>query len=96
MRCATVFHRVHFQRDLHLAHARVAVDQDRHAVALGLLKQQRGTAGFHRAIGKLGDLQDRVHFERDALEFPVLLQRGNEFTQIGVGHNGERLTFYYD
>ena len=44
-------------------------------VALGLLEQQRRAAALHGAVGELGDLQDRVHFEGDALQFAVLLQR---------------------
>ncbi len=91
--------RVHLQRDLHLAHAGEAVDQHRNAIALGLFKQQRGAAGFDRAVGEIRDFQDGVHFKGDALELLVLLQRGDEFTQIGVGHSVTltgRLSFYYD
>ena len=67
--------------------------------AFGLFEQQRGAAGFDRAVGEGGDFQYGVHFEGDALELLVLLQRGDEFTQIGVGHNltlTGRLSFYYD
>ena len=31
----------------------------------------------------------RIHFERNALQLPVLFQRANELAQIGIGHNIE-------
>ena len=86
-------HRIHFERDLHPAHAGEAVDQHRNVVALRLFEQQRRSACFHRAVGELGDLEHRIHFERDALQLSFLFQRANELAQIAVGHRGE---FYYD
>ena len=38
----------------------------------GLFEQQRRTAGLHRAVGELGDLEHRIHFERDALQLALL------------------------
>jgi hypothetical protein len=54
--------------------------------ALGLLKQQRGAAAFHGAVGKLGDFQHRVHFDGDATQLAVLIESLDEFAQIGPGH----------
>ena len=62
------------------------VDQHRDVGALGLLEQQRRAALFHRAVGEFGDLEVRVHFERDALQFAVLFQRADELAQIVIGH----------
>ena len=89
MRPRHLFHRLHFQRDLHLAHGGEGVDQHRDAVALRLLEQQRGAALLHGAVGKFGDFEDRVHFEGNALQFLVLLQRADEVAQIAIGHKYE-------
>ncbi len=40
--------------------------------ALGLFEQQRRAARLHAAVGEFGDLEVRIDFERDALQFPVL------------------------
>jgi hypothetical protein len=39
----------------------------------GIFEQQSRTAGFHAAVGKLGDFEIRVDFKRDALELAGLL-----------------------
>ncbi len=60
-----LLHRLHLERDLHLAHRGEGVDQHRSRVALRLFEQQRGSALFYGAVGELGDLEHRVHFERE-------------------------------
>ena len=56
------------------------------AVALGLFEQQRGAALLDGAVGELGDFEDGVHFEGNALQFAVLFQRANEVAQVAIGH----------
>ena len=41
---------------------------------LGFSKSSAGPPRLHRAVGELGDLQVRVHFERDPLQLAVFLQ----------------------
>ena len=79
-------HRFHFEGDLHLAHGGEGVHQHRDVVARGPLEEQRGAALFHRAIGEFGDLQARVHFEGNALQFVILFQRAYELAQILISH----------
>ena len=62
------------------------VDQHRHVRALRLLEQQRRTAVLHAAVGELGDLQVRIDFKRNALQFAVLFQRADEVAQVVIGH----------
>ena len=38
------------------------------------------------AIGEFGHLKMRVNFKGDALEFAVLFQGADEFSQVGVCH----------
>ena len=81
-----LFHRFHLEGDLHLAHGGEGVHQHRHFVARGTLEEQGRTTLFHRAIGEFGDLEMRIHFERDALQLVILFQRADEFAQILIGH----------
>src|ERR1039457_138684 len=80
------FHRIHFQRDLHLARAREAVDEHRNVAPLRLLEQQRRTSVLHRPVGKLGDLEIRVHFERNSPQLVFLFERGDELAQVAICH----------
>jgi hypothetical protein len=77
---------VDFERELHFPHRRERVDQDRNRGALGLLEEQGGAALLDGAVGKFGDLEDRIHFERNALQLLVLLQGANEIAQIAISH----------
>ena len=55
-------------------------------VALGLFEQQRRAALLHGAVGELGDFENRIHLERDALQFSFFFQRADEVAQIAIGH----------
>ncbi len=82
IRRGNLVHGLHFQRDLHPAHAGESVDQHRNRAAFGLLEQQRRTALLDGAVGEFGDLEIGIDFERNALEFACSLQCGDEVTQI--------------
>ena len=79
-------HRVHFERDLHAPHAGEAVDEDRNLRAFRFFEQQRGAAVLDGAVGELGDLEFRIHFEGDAFQFFVFFEGAYEVAQIVVCH----------
>ena len=60
----------------------------------GFLEQQRGAAGLHGAVGELGDLEVRIHFEGNALQLFVLFEGADEVAQIVVCHVS--MSIYYD
>ena len=73
MRAAISSDRIHFQRDLHPAHAGERVDQHRNGGSLGLLKQQRGTAGLHArsansVISRTGSTSNGMRFSSFLLQ----------------------------
>jgi hypothetical protein len=78
--------RRHFERQFHTTHARIPVDEHRNLVTLGVFEQQCRTARLHRAVGKLGNLEHRIHFHLDPFQLPFFLQSSNEGAQIAVGH----------
>ena len=54
---------------------------------LGFSKSSAGAAVLHAAVGELGDFEDRIDFDRDALQLAMFFERAHEVPQIGVGHN---------
>ena len=78
--------RADFERHLHAAHGGEGVDEHWNGVALGLLEQQGGAAGLHGAVGELGDFEDGIDFEGDALQLAGFFQGAHEVAQIAVGH----------
>ena len=53
----------------------------------GFSNSKRRAAGARHAIGDLRDLEDRIDFRGDALQFAFFFQPGNEFAQIPVRQN---------
>jgi 3-oxoacyl-[acyl-carrier protein] reductase len=92
-----LLNRIDLQRYLHAARRGEGVDQNGNLRALGLLEQQRGAAGLHRAVGELGDFQVRIHLEGNALKLLLFFESLDKGAQIGVGH-WEWVTsaIYYD
>ena len=76
-----------FEREIHAALAAQHVDEQRHARALRIFKQQRRAAGARYAIGDFRDLEDRIDFRGDAPQLAFFFQPRNEFAQIPVRQN---------
>ena len=62
------------------------IAQNRNAVPLGLLEQQRRAAGLEHPIADLGHLQPRGDLDRDALELALLFELREEIAQIVIAH----------
>ena len=79
---------------LHAALGAELVDQQlRAGIAFDVFEQQRRAARtvlaarspLGDAVGDLGDLQDRIGFRLDALQFSRLVERGDPFPQVVIG-----------
>src|SRR5205807_9469440 len=62
------------------------VDRQRQGGALDVLEQQRGPPVPDDARDDLADLQVRVDLGADPPEVALLLQRGEQARQVGIGH----------
>ena len=87
MRSATSSTRSTSSARLHAPLAAQHIDQQGKLGALGPLKQQRRPAGARHALGDLGDLQYRIDFRADALEFSLFFQSRDEFAQVPIGQS---------
>ena len=86
MRARHLVHRVHLERDLHPAHAGEALISTGTVAPFGFSNSSAGPPCLHGAVGELGDLEIRVHFERNALQFAVLRPARDELAQIAICH----------
>ena len=56
----------------------------------GFSNNRAGSAALHCAVGELGDLEVRIDFERNALQFARIVEGANELTQVLVSHGQYR------
>ena len=86
--------RVHIERQPHAAFGAELVNQQLGSgMTFDVFEEQRRPAGtmlaarppFGDPVGDLGDLQDRIGFRLDALQFSRFVQRGDPFSQVVVG-----------
>ena len=84
--------RIDFQRQMNAPLAAQRIDEQRNSRAFGVLEKQRRAAGARHALRDLGDLQHRIDFRRDALQFPRSFPGAHELPQILIGHDALRLS----
>ena len=82
----------HAKRPAHPGLGAEQVHQQRHPAPAGVLEQQCRAVGFENLLNDPGDLQARIDRHGHALQLAGLLQRPDEFGEVGVGHRASMST----
>ncbi len=88
--------RIHFEGDLHAAHAGEGVDEDGDGGAFGFFKEQGGAVRFDGAVGEFGDFEIGIDFEGDAFQLAFLFEGADKIAEVAVGHGVGESCFHYD